>query len=639
MLNSYRKFVLQLLLILTIPILLSGQEKKIPDYSMTDRKDIPVEFTWKIEDIYPTLDDWKTDKEAAVVLISKIDDLAKGWTTSASNMITLLDLLNEINLKSGKLFSYASHQSNADISNTMFQKMQGELQSIFVQLGSKLSFINPDILALGIEKYYEYLKTEPKLEPYKFQVEGINRSKDHILPGDQQKIASLTGLFSGTASRAANMLNDNDIPNAEVKLSNGEKVMLNYANFMKYRASNVTADRRLVMNEYWKNHKKFENTLAILLDGSTKQHLFSAKIRNFSDCLNAKLFGDNIPYEVYTNLIKYVKENLSPLHRYLGLKKKLLNLDKYLYEDIYASAVPTIDKIYTFEEAKNIILDMMKPMGEEYINNLNSAFTSRWIDIYPNKGKQSGAYSGGLYGVHPFVKMNYDGSYNSVSTLAHELGHSMHSYFSNKYQPYQTSGYTIFTAEIASTFNESFLMDYLLKNETDDLFKLYVLDSYLDQVRGTLYRQTLFAEFELAIHQRVESGQTLTADWLDQQYLELTREYYGHSKGVCEVGDFIQNEWSRIPHFYMNYYVFQYSTGIIASMALSDYVLTYGKEYQEKYLTMLKSGGSDYPIALLQKAGVDMTQPEPYTAAFNRFDKLVGEMEKIYSRLKEEKKL
>jgi oligoendopeptidase F len=627
------------ILIFMISTAIFAQEKKIPDYSLTDRKDIPVDYTWKIEDIYPSMEAWKTDKEAAVELISKIDETAAGWTSSSSKMLALLDLLNEINLKSSKLFSFASHQANTDMSNTQYQSMQGELQSIFVQMSSKLSFLNPDIIALGYEKFGEYVTTEPKLEIYRFMAEDIFRSKDHILPEDQQKIASLTGLFSGSTNRAANMLNDMELPSAEVTLSTGQKVILNYANYMKYRASKITADRRMVMNEFWKNQKKFENTLAILQDGAIKQHLFSSKIGKYPDCLSAKLFGDNIPKEVYLQLIKSVKENLSPMHRYLKLKKELLGLDKYLYEDIYASAVPSVEKVFTFDEAEQTVLEIMKPMGNEYQDALKLSFDNRWIDIYPNKGKQSGAYSGGIYGVHPFVKINYDGSYNAISTLAHEIGHAMHSYFSNKYQPLPLSGYTIFLAEIASTFNENMLMDYLLKNDNDDMFKLFVLDSYLDQVRGTLYRQTLFAEFELAMHERVESGQTLTADWLNNKYLELTREYYGHDEGVCEVGDYIQNEWSRIPHFYMNYYVFQYSTGIIASMALSDYVLNNPAEYRDKYLTMLKSGGNDYPMEILKKAGVDMTQPEPYSAAFNRFDRMVSEMEKIVSKLKEQKKL
>jgi oligoendopeptidase F len=277
-------------------------------------------------------------------------------------------------------------------------------------------------------------------------------------------------------------------------------------------------------------------------------------------------------------------------------------------------------------------------MGRDYAAALQHAFDERWMDIYPNKGKESGAYSGGVYGVHPFIKLNYNGDYNALSTTAHELGHAVHSYFSDKAQPFPTSNYATFLAEIASTFNEHMLMHHLLKNEKDDLFKLYILDNYLDGFRGTLFRQTLFAEFELAMHQRVEQGQTLTADWLNQKYLELTRQYYGHDKGTCQVDDYIQSEWSGIPHFYMNYYVFQYSTGIIASLALSDSVARGDRQAQAGYLEVLKAGGSDYPLNILKKAGVDMARPEPYVAALKRFDGLVGEMEKIVAKLQKQKK-
>jgi len=309
------------------------------------------------------------------------------------------------------------------------------------------------------------------------------------------------------------------------------------------------------------------------------------------------------------------------------------------YEDIYASAVKSINKTYTYDEAVNLVLEAVKPLGDEYVSALKNGFNSGWVDIYPNKDKQTGAYSEGVYGVHPFVKMNYDGKYDAVSTLAHELGHSMHSYLSNKTQPFTIAQYPIFLAEIASTFNENLLMDYMLKNEKDDLFKLYILDSYLDQVRGTIYRQTLFAEFELAMHQRVEEGKTLTPDWLNSKYLDLTREYYGDDKGVVEVGDYIQNEWSYIPHFYMNYYVFQYSTGMISSMALSKNVLDNVPDAKEKYLGMLKAGGSDFPLEILKRAGVDLTQETVYKDAFKRFDDLLNEMEKLVVKLKSEGKL
>jgi oligoendopeptidase F len=309
-------------------------------------------------------------------------------------------------------------------------------------------------------------------------------------------------------------------------------------------------------------------------------------------------------------------------------------LDTLKYDDIYASAVKAVDKKYTFDEARGIITASLAPLGPEYAAGLKRAFADRWVDIYPNRGKQLGAYSGGVYGNHPFVKMNYNGEYDDVSTLTHELGHAMHSNFSNATQDFGNAGYPTFLAEIASTFNEHMLIDYMLKHETDDLVKLSILDSYLDQVRGTIYRQTLFAEFELAMHRHVEEGKTLTSDWLTEQYLDVTRAYYGHEKGVMRVDDYIGNEWSNVPHFYLNFYVFQYSTGMIASLALSDMVLHGGKPELERYLTMLKSGGSDSPLTILKNAGVDMTSPAPGRAALQRFDTLVGEMEKIVSRLK-----
>ncbi|MCX6557888.1 MAG: oligoendopeptidase F [Candidatus Aminicenantes bacterium] len=635
-------FVLLLGGLLLPPLLNVAQEKKsqktIPDYSMNDRKDVPTEYTWKIEDLFPSIEAWQGEKEAVVARIAQIDEKTKGWTASAQSMLALLDLIDEIDLRSSRLSSYASHQGDTDMGNNLFQRMEGEIRSILVQLNSKLAFLQPDVLALGVEKFSAYLKAEPKLAPYRFTIESILREKDHILPGDQQRIASLTGLFSGAPGRASGQLNDVELPPAEITLSDGQKATLNFPAYLRLRASKNAADRTTVMTAFWKNQKKFENTLAILQDGAIKQHWFSAQIHNYTNCLEARLFGENITSEVYQQLIRSVHEFLPALQRYLVLKQKMLGLPKFRYEDVYASAVQAVDKTYTFNEARKLISEALKPLGKDYAAQLKQAFDNRWMDLYPNKGKESGAYSGGVYGVHPFIKLNFNGDYDAVSTVAHELGHAMHSQFSNLTQPYATSNYTTFLAEIASTFNEHMLMHYLLKNEKDDLFKLYILDNYLDGFRATLYRQTLLAEFELVMHNRVEQGQTLTADWLDQKYLELTRQYYGHDKGVCQVDDYIAVEWNRIPHFYLNYYVFQYSTGLIASMALSDMVLHGGVPAQNRYLDLLKAGGSDYPLAILKKAGVDMTTAAPYAAALKRFDQLVGEMEAIVVRLKNQKK-
>ncbi len=633
---------LSLCAILLMPPLLAGQEnkveKKIPDYSLQDRKDVPVADTWKIEDLFASVSEWQAEKEAVDKMLAGIDEKAKGWTSSPAAMLALLDLVNGIELKGSRLMSYASHQFDTDMGNTRFQAMQGEIRTSFVQMSSKLSFMQPDILALGAEKFAAFLKAEPKLVPYRFGVESVLRGKDHVLPSEQQRIASLTGLFSGVPSRASGMLNNVEAPRTEVTLSDGQKVLLDQAAYQRLRASKNAADRTLVMKSYWENQKKYENTLAILQDGAIKQHFFNAQIRNYPDCLAARLFDEDISPEVYQQLIRQVHAYLPVLQRYLALKQKMLGLPKFRYEDVYASAVQSVDKTFSFAEARRIIEAALKPLGRDYTDGLRHGFDDRWMDLYPNKGKESGAYSGGVYGVHPYIKLNYNGDYDALSTTSHELGHAMHSYFSDHSQPFPTANYTTFLAEIASTFNEHLLMHYLLKNENDGLFKLYILDNYLDGFRGTLFRQTLFAEFELAMHQRVEAGQTLTADWLNSKYLELTRLYYGHDRGVCQVDDYIQSEWSGIPHFYMDYYVFQYSTGIIASMALSDMVIHGGKNEQARYLEFLKAGGSDYPLAILKKAGVDMTRPEPYAAAFTRFDQLIGEMEKIVAKLQKQKK-
>ncbi len=634
--------ILSLCAVLLSPLATAGQDddmkKAIPDYSLQARGEVPPEYTWRIEDLYGSEADWQAEKEAVIRDIARIDEASRAWTSSPAAMLALLDLVSNIELKGRRLMAYASHQYNADMGNTRFQAMAGELRSLFVAMRSKLSFLPPDVLALGAEKFASYLKAEPGLAPYRFGIEGILREKDHVLPGDQQRIAALTGLFSGAPERAAEIFNDVEVPPAEITTSAGQKVALHYPAYLRLRASKNAADRTLAMKSFWENQKRFESTLAALQDGAIKMHWFNAQIRNYPDCLSARLFSEDISPEVYHQLIRQVHEFLPALQRYLALKQGMLNLPTFRYEDVYASAVEAIDKTYTFDEARKIVTASLKPLGPDYQAALRRAFDDRWLDLYPNKGKQSGAYSEGTYGVHPYIKLNYNGDYDAVATLAHELGHAMHSHFSDKTQPFPTSDYTTFLAEIASTFNEHLLMHHLLKSEKDDFFKLYILDNYLDGFRGTLFRQTLFAEFELAMHQRVEAGQTLTADWLNLKYLELTRKYYGHDSGACQVDDYIQVEWNRISHFYLNYYVFQYSTGLIASLALSDMVLQGDPKAQAGYLELLKAGGSDYPLNILKKAGVDMTRPEPYVLALTRFDRLVGEMEKIVARLQKQKK-
>ena len=628
------------LLALAIPFALVAQVPKsvVPDYSQTPRSGVPVADTWNVLDLFASDDAWRTEFEALKVRSSGIEALAKDWTGSPKGMADLLERLTEIEKRGSLVASYASLQGDQNLADSKFQKMSGEVHSFFVNFGSKVAFVESDLLKLGAEKVETFLKAEARLVPYRRSLEQILRKKAHVLPESEQRIASLTGLFGGTAAKASGMLNNVEMPRPEITLRDGQKVVLNTANFQKLRGSKVVEDRRAVMEAYFSNTKRFENTFATLLDGSVKRDFFNAKIRQYPNCLEAALFDDAIEPAVYKNLVSTVRANLTPLHRLLKLRQRMLGLPEFRYGDIYASAVASVERVYPYDQAKKLVQDSMAPLGEDYKKALQRAYNERWVDVYPNQGKRSGAYSSGAYGVHPYVLMNFNGSYHEVSTLAHELGHSMHSFFSEKNQPHPTADYPIFLAEIASTFNEGMLVNHLLKAEKDENLKLYLLDNYLEGIRGTLYRQTLFADFELAMHEAAEQGQTLTADWLNAKYLELTRLYYGHAQGVVKVDDFIQSEWATIPHFYNSFYVYQYSTGIVASMALTEAVLQEGAPARDRYLTFLKAGSSDFPLNTLKKAGVDMTSPKPIEAALKSFDRYVSEMEKIVDGMEKRKK-
>lgn len=639
-----KKFLLPLILMIVILIPLTGfsalsgeQEKKIPNFSSAPRNQIPIEYTWKTDDIYPDQNAWEADVELLKKMTPGIAPAAGKWISSASAMADFLELITEIYKKGERLSAYASLQSDMDLGNPRFQEMKGRIGNIFVEIHSAASFLPSDILKLGEQAFAGYLKTEPRLIPYRFYIGKILRKSSHVLPADQQNIVSMTGLFSGHISQAANILNDVNIPAPTITLSTGEAVSLNFANFSQIRTSKERNDRILSTEKFWENHASFDNTFAVLFDGAMKTHLFNAKIYNFRDCLDAALYENNIDPAVLHNLVKYVNEYLPLFHRYLKLKQRMLGLEKLTYPDIYASSVKNVDKKYTFDEAKAIVLKAMNPLGAEYARMLQTAFDNRWIDIYANKGKQSGAYSSGVYGVHSFIKLNYDGSYDQVSMLAHELGHAMHTYFANKTQHYMDADYSAFLAEIASTFNEHMLLHSLLNEEKDNLLKLYILDSFFNQIKGSVYRQTQFTEFELEMHRKVEAGESLTPEWLNARYLELARRYYGHDKGVTEVGEYIAHEWANVPHFFYNFYVYTYSTGFIASTALSELVISGGEKARENYLNLLKTGGGRFPLEALKEAGVDMTTPAPYIAAFNRIEALLSEMEKTMEKTEKKK--
>ncbi|MDQ1350598.1 MAG: oligoendopeptidase [Acidobacteriota bacterium] len=608
---------------------------EIPDYSHKERPQVPGELKWKIEDLYANLEEWQKDKALLLKMLPTIKKQARKWTSSPGKMLDLLDFLDQVDKKENMLYLYANMLADTDMGNSKYQAMKGKMQTIDVELNSMLTFIDPDILKLGKEKIQEYIAADPRLKVYEHKFDSVLRMEKHILPPEKEEIVTRTGLFSGSPGKASGLLNNLDMPTPEVTLSTGEKIRLNIAVYSRYRGIENRQDRRLVMRSFWKNHADFKHTHAALLDAEIKKHFFYSRVYHYKDCLQAALYPQNIHPDVYHTLVHTIKENLAPFHRYLKLKARLLQLEKIDYNDIYASSVPEVDRIYPIREAKDITLEAMKPLGNEYTAVLEKGFGSGWMDIYPNKGKRSGAYSNGsFYEGHPYVLMNFNGTFDHISTLAHEFGHALHSWFSNHSQPYPLSHYPIFLAEIASTFNETLLVNHLLKTETDDLMKLYILDQYIESFRGTLFRQVLFADFELLLHRAIEKGQTLTPEWLDKKYLQLTRLFYGHQEGILEVNKYIENEWSSVPHFYYNFYVYQYSTGIIAATTLAHMVLNGGKIEQDRYLDFLKSGGSKYPLDTLKDAGVDLTTPQPIEIALSRFNQIVEEMELIADKLK-----
>jgi oligoendopeptidase F len=604
----------------------------VPDYSGTPRDQVPDACKWRIADLFSDPAAWRAGFGRVKELAAGLEPLAQAWTRSPRDMGDFMDRLDQINQQGGRLAQYATLQNDMDLGDPRYQAMKGEVHSFLVELGARLAFMEPELLALGEAEVERYVREEPRLAPHRVGFLRILRMKEHILPEGEARVEAHAGLFGYAPSGAAGMLTDLDMPRPEVTLSTGEQVVLNTANYQKHRAAKSPADRKLVMETYWAGQKRYENTLATLLDAGIKQDLFHARVHRYPSCLDAALYPDAIDPAVYRNLVATVRANLAPLHRLLALRQRMLGLPELRYADLYASAVGEVTRTYGYDEARDLVLQAVRPLGPGYGQALEGAFRDGWIDVYPNLGKQSGAYSSGVYGVHPFVKMNYDGTFHNVSTLAHELGHAMHSYLSERAQPYPTADYPIFLAEIASTCNENLLMHALLETERDATLKLFLLDNYLETLRGTLFRQTLFAEFELAMHERVGQGQSLTPDWLNATYLELTRHYYGHAQGVVQVDDYIQAEWSGIPHFFYNYYVYQYATGIVASMALAEAVLAEGEPARERYLAFLGSGSSQFPLDTLKAAGVDLTTPGPVASALRAFDGLVARMEALYDQ-------
>jgi len=598
-----------------------------------DRSKIADRYTWSLADIYPSDAAWRAAKAKLEAELPQLRQYRGTLTSSARTLADALDKQSAMDKELSRLYTYASLLADQDTRDAEHQGMVQSMAQLASAFAAEASFIEPEIVKADAATLNGFIASEPRLTMYRFYLEDIKRRARHTLTDSEEKLLAAAGPLSRTPSAVYTILSNADFPYPAVTLSDGRSVTLDQAAFGELRALPNRADREKVMSAFFKSLASFSRTYGTTLNGEVQKAQFVAKARNYPSSLEASLDGPNIPTPVYARLIDGVNRHLPAFHRYLKLRQRMMGVDQLHYYDLYAPLVSSVTLKYTPEQAQQHVLAAVAPLGAEYQATIQRAFNERWIDLFPSTGKRSGAYSnGGAYDVHPYMLINYSGQYADVSTLAHELGHTMQSYFSNKTQPYPLAGYPIFVAEVASTFNESLLIDYMLARISDDNTRLSLLGNYLENIKGTVFRQTQFAEFELRMHEMPSKGQPITGDALAKLYMEITRKYYGHDQGVCLVDDYIAHEWSYVPHFYRDFYVFQYATSFAASSALAEKVKAGDAEAKKRYLAFLSAGGSKYPIDLLKDAGVDMTTDEPLDLTVKKMNQVMDEMEKLLAK-------
>jgi oligoendopeptidase F len=599
-----------------------------------DRAAIPDRFKWDLSHIYPTDAAWREAREALARDLAAMRPFKGTLDSSATRLADALDRATELSKALARAYAYAGMMSDQDTRVSLYQGMQQEMVQLAAALGAETAFIEPEILRMKAATLTRFIEGEPRLAIYRHYLHDIERRRAHTLTdGEEQLLASASVMASGP-STTYGMFSNAEFQYPSVTLGDGTSVRLDPAAFSVYRALPNRDDRQRVMAAFFTALGTFRGTFGSTLSTQIQSDVFYARARKYPSALAAALDGPNIPTSVYMRLIAGVNRHLPTFHRYLRLRQRMLQVPDLHYHDLYAPLVASVDLSYTAEQAEALVLRALAPLGEDYAAGARRAFDERWIDLYPSPGKRSGAYSNGAaYDVHPYMLINYNGKYADVSTVAHELGHTMQSFFSNAQQPYAIASYPIFVAEVASTFNEALLIDDMLKSIADPATKLSLLGNYLENIKGTVFRQTQFAEFELRAHERIEQGQPLTGEALDQLYAEITRRYYGHDAGVCIVDDYVAHEWAFIPHFYRNFYVYQYATSFTASSALSEKVLAGDPAATRRYLAFLAAGGSQYPIELLKEAGVDMTTDEPLDLTVQRMNRVMNDMERLLDTL------
>ena len=590
------------------------------------RSDVPEEFTWRLEDMYPTDKAWAEENEALRALVPEVAAFSGRLGESADTLLSFFRLSDDIAKRLSTLYGYASCRADQDQGNGFYQDMRGKAMNTYVAVSSASSFSTPEIMAIPDERLDAFRAERPELSEYERSIYQIRRKKEHILTPAEERLLAASGEMASAPGDIGSIFRNADLTYPDAVDSNGVSHTLTAGSFVPLEESGDRTLRESAFKALYGRLSEFKNTAATILDYQFKKLRFYSEARGYKSTLEASLDETEVPTEVYRNLISAVHGNLDKMHRYVSLRKKLLGVDELHMYDIYTPIVADAARKIDYEEAKSTVLEALSVLGEDYVDLLKTAFNNRWIDVYENVGKRSGAYSSGQSFPHPYVLLNHKDTLDSMFTLAHELGHAMHSYHSAKYQPISTSDYVIFVAEVASTVNEVLLMRYLLSKTEDKKERAYLINHFLDSFKGTVYRQTMFAEFELFMGERSEAGESLTADLLANKYLELNRLYYGPDM-VSDEG--IAYEWARIPHFFYNYYVFQYATGYSAAVAIANRILTEGETAVREYKKFLSGGSSADPISLLKIAGVDMSVPDPINSGLALFGELIEEMEKL----------
>lgn len=589
------------------------------------RSDIPEKDKWAIEDMYATDDAWEQDLARAKEMPEKIASYKGLLSTDSAKLLEYLRADDDMTVLLESLINYAQRRNDEDTRDAKYQDMVSRLEMLFVDISGAAAFVTPEILSIDDDTMERFFREQPEMELYRLCIDRVRRKRAHILSEAEERIMALTGEMTGSPDNIFSMFNDADLKFPDATDKDGNKHQVTHGSYIPLMHSNDRELRKSAFESLYGVYENFRNTSAAVLASQVKCLTFRARARKYDSTLQAALDGNEVPVEVYKQLIEAVHENMHYMYKYVKLRKKLLGVDELHAYDLYAPIVSDIEVKIPFEQAKQEVYDSLAPMGEDYRAIFSQGIKDRWIDVYENEGKRSGAYSAGA-SVHPYVLLNHKDTLDSEFTLAHEMGHAIHSYLSNKNQPVVYADYVIFVAEVASTCNESLLMQHLLRITTDKKRRAYLINYFLEQFRTTLYRQTMFAEFELMINEKAENGESLTADVLCELYRQLNILYYGEDIVIDHELDM---EWARIPHFYYNYYVYQYATGFSAAIALSQRILKEGAPAVKDYIGFLSGGCSKDPISLLKGAGVDMTSTKPVTDALKLFGELIDEMEEL----------